>query len=50
MSIDDLTSGDTNKLIGVGGSGMSFCMCVVLLLLLLTSGGDSSGPTRFRRR
>ena len=51
MSIDDLTSGDTNKLIGLGGSGMSFCMCVVLLLLLLTSGGGgSSGSSRFRRR
>ena len=49
MSIDDLTSGDTNKLIGVGGSGMSFCMCVVLLLLLLTSGGGNSGSSRFRR-
>ena len=50
MSIDDLTSGDTNKLIGVGGSGMSFCMCVVLLLLLLTSGGgNSGGSSRFRR-
>jgi hypothetical protein len=50
MSIGDLKSGDTNKLIGVGGSGMSFCMCVVLLLLLLTSGGGNSGPSRFRRR
>ena len=50
MSVSDLTSGDTNKLIGVGGSGMSFCVCLVLLLLLLTSGGNSSnGPTRFRR-
>jgi hypothetical protein len=49
MSIDDLTSGDTNKLISVGGSGMSFCICVVLLLLLLTSGGGSSGPSRFIR-
>ena len=49
MSVSDLTSGDTNKLIGVGGSGMSSCVCVVLLLLLLTSGGGSSGPSRFRR-
>jgi len=49
MSIDDLTSGDTNKFISVGGSGMSFCICVVLLLLLLTSGGGSSGPSRFIR-
>ena len=51
MSVSDITSGDTNKLIGLGGSGMSFCMCVVLLLLLLTSGGGgSSGSSRFRRR
>ena len=51
MSVSDLTSGDTNKLIGVGGSGMSSCVCVVLLLLLLTSGGGggSGGPSRFRR-
>jgi hypothetical protein len=49
MSVSDLTSGDTNKLIGVGGSGMSSCVCVVLLLLLLTSGGGSGGSSRFRR-
>jgi len=50
MSVDDLKSGDTNKLIGVGGSGMSFFMCVAILLLVLTSGGGNPGPTRFRRR
>jgi hypothetical protein len=51
MSIDELKSGDRNKLIGVGASGMSFFMCVAILLLVLTSlGGGKSGPTRFRRR
>jgi len=51
MSVSDLTSGDTNKLIGVGASGMSFFMCVAILLLLLISvGGGSGGPTKFRRR
>lgn len=53
LSFSDITGGDTNKKIGAGASvASSFmsCACVVLLLLLATSGGDSGGPTRFRRR
>ena len=48
VSVDELKT-DSNKLLGLGGTGFSSVICVILLIVILFAGGAGERKGRFRR-